>query len=78
MGRFVLQRSGGFENLPIRLGSCAGRLGHFSVCKFEVELLSCSGAMGEVRRESCDARGWKIAMGAREARLGRGGDRWRV
>ena len=42
---------GGFEDLPIHLGSCSGRLGHFSGCKFEVEPLNCSGPVREVRRE---------------------------
>ena len=37
--------------------------------------LSCSGTMGMVRYERCDAGGRKVAMGAREMRLGQQGDR---
>ena len=43
IGQCVLLRSSGFEELPIRLGSCSARLGHFSGCKFEV-------AVGATRR----------------------------
>ena len=69
---FSLHRSGSFD-IPIRLGSCLGGLGHFSGCKFVVErlkrvLLSCSGAIGGARREGCGARGWKVATGAREVK----------
>ena len=50
-----------------------------SCCKFEVEkrdLLNCNGMMGVVQCERCDTRGQRVAMGAREVRLERPGDRY--